>query len=167
MVFATWALGVVQALMRRPEAAHRGVGSLVHEVRQAPVLGLLLVEHDPHEEGRGGQVADNYNEQAGHQQQPYLGCLVVVALEAPQQEGCRSTGWLVNGAMQAEGHGDGAALAALVQWETGKKGYCPTLTCKATVAGWSGGVCNAPSHLKKSLQAFGMKSELRLSSEAV
>ena len=85
---------MVQALVPRPEAAHRGVVSLVHEVRQAPILGLLLVEHDPHKEGGGGQVADNLNEQAGHQQQRYLGCLVVVALEAPQQEGCRSTrGW--------------------------------------------------------------------------
>ena len=160
MTFAVQALGVVQALMHRPEAAHRGVGSLVHEVRQAPVLGLLFVEHDPHEEGRGGQIADNYNEQAGNQQQRDLCRPIVGALEAPQQEGCRSTGLLVNGGMQAEGHGYGAGMAALVQWEICKKGYCLILTCKATVAGWSGGVCNAPSHLKKSLQAFGTKSEL-------
>ena len=114
MNIAIWALRVVQALVQRPEAAHRGVGSLVHEVRQAPILGLLLVEHDPHEEGRGGQVADNHNEQAGHQQQRYLSCLVVVALEAPEQEGCRSTrGWWWKSGMH-EGHGDGTGMAALI-----------------------------------------------------
>ena len=53
-----------------------------------------------------------------------------------------------------------AGHGCLGQWEPGKKGYTLTLTCKATVAGWSGGVGNTPSNLKKGLQAIGIKTEL-------
>ena len=120
-----------------------------HEIRQAPVLGFLLVKHDPHQEGGGGQVRHDHNQKAWHQKQRDLGCPVVGALEAPQQESCRHKVQSVRDCV------------CVCMWRLADCGCLPLamqvlfwlLTCKATMARRSGGVSYAASHLEQSLQA--------------